>query len=115
MKVGWQRAGRPSRKPTVQGDGQRLLWVQWRDVAGLRPRPNESDSRFKGKTVVPFLYQNISPGSTAYTVGLKSFEGLRKLGSNISPTLNRCDPHSVKTRSRLSHLPIALLEISSNC
>ena len=47
---------------------------------------------FKAKTIIPFLEQNISPGSTIYTDGLKSFEGL----------------------SRLSHLPIALWETSSN-
>jgi transposase-like protein len=31
---------------------------------------------FKAKTIIPFLKQNISPGSTIYTDGLKSFEGL---------------------------------------
>jgi len=31
---------------------------------------------FKAKTIIPFLQQNVSPGSTIYTHGLKSFEGL---------------------------------------
>ena len=31
---------------------------------------------FKGKTIISFLSQNISPGSTIYTDGLKSFDGL---------------------------------------
>jgi transposase-like protein len=35
---------------------------------------------FKAKTIVPFLHQNVSPGSTIYTDGLKSFEGLREAG-----------------------------------
>jgi transposase-like protein len=35
---------------------------------------------FKGKTIIPFLNQNVSPGSTIYTDGLKSFEGLTDAG-----------------------------------
>lgn len=35
---------------------------------------------FKGKTIIPFLNQNVSPGSTIYTDGLKSFEGLTEAG-----------------------------------
>ena len=35
---------------------------------------------FKAKTIVPFLHQNVSPGSTIYTDGLKSFEGLPEAG-----------------------------------
>jgi transposase-like protein len=35
---------------------------------------------FKSKTVMPFLNQNVSPGSTIYTDGLKSFEGLTGAG-----------------------------------
>jgi transposase-like protein len=35
---------------------------------------------FKAKTIVPFLHQNVTPGSTIYTDGLKSFEGLREAG-----------------------------------
>ena len=37
---------------------------------------------FKGKTIVPFVHQNVSPGSTIYTDGLKSFEGLTEAGFN---------------------------------
>ena len=69
---------------------------------------------FRAKTIIPFLMQNISPGSTIYTDGLKSLRASRKLGSNMLPALNRCDPNSVKAPNRLSHLPIALLETSSN-
>ena len=35
---------------------------------------------FRGKTIVPFLHQNVSPGSTIYTDGLQSFEGLTEAG-----------------------------------
>jgi transposase-like protein len=35
---------------------------------------------FKGKTIISFLSQNISPGSTIYTDGLKSFDGLTNAG-----------------------------------
>jgi transposase-like protein len=35
---------------------------------------------FKGKTIISFLNQNVSPGSTIYTDGLKSFEGLTDAG-----------------------------------
>ena len=35
---------------------------------------------FKAQTVIPFLHRNVSPGSTIYTDGLKSFEGLSEAG-----------------------------------
>jgi len=35
---------------------------------------------FKAKTILPFLTQHVSPGSTIYTGGLKSFEGLTESG-----------------------------------
>jgi transposase-like protein len=35
---------------------------------------------FKGKTIISFLNRNVSPGSTIYTDGLKSFEGLTDAG-----------------------------------
>src|SRR5262250_210784 len=35
---------------------------------------------FRGKTIVPFLRQNVSSGSTIYTDGLQSFEGLTEAG-----------------------------------
>lgn len=69
---------------------------------------------FRGKTILPFLHQNVSPGSTIYTDGLKSLRVSRKLALNKSLAFNRCDPHSGKARSRLSHLPIALWETCSN-
>ena len=35
---------------------------------------------FKAKTILSFLHQNVSPGSTIYTDGLKSFDGLTEAG-----------------------------------
>src|SRR6201981_2814353 len=35
---------------------------------------------FKAKTIIPFLHQNVSLGSTIYTDGLKSFAGLNEVG-----------------------------------
>jgi transposase-like protein len=37
---------------------------------------------FKSKTIISFLNQNVSPGSTIYKDGLKSFEGLTDAGFN---------------------------------
>jgi transposase-like protein len=35
---------------------------------------------FKGSTIIAFLHENVSPGSTIYTDGLKSFSGLTEAG-----------------------------------
>jgi len=35
---------------------------------------------FKASTIIPLLTRNIAPGSTIYTDGLKSFEGLKEAG-----------------------------------
>ncbi len=35
---------------------------------------------FKASTIIPVLTRNIAPGSTIYTDGLKSFEGLKEAG-----------------------------------
>ena len=37
---------------------------------------------FKASTIIPFLTQNVAPGSTIYTEGLKSFARLSKVGFN---------------------------------
>lgn len=42
---------------------------------------------FKAKTIIPFLTQNVSPGSTIYTDGLKSFEGLSEAGFKHVPRI----------------------------
>ena len=35
---------------------------------------------FKASTIIPVLTRNVAPGSTIYTDGLKSFEGLKEAG-----------------------------------
>ena len=40
---------------------------------------------FKAATIVPFLIQNVEPGSIIYTDGLKSFTGLSEAGSKHIP------------------------------
>src|SRR2546422_9072168 len=40
---------------------------------------------FKGATVTAFLKQNLAPGSTLYTDGLKSFTGLQEAGFKHVP------------------------------
>jgi transposase-like protein len=35
---------------------------------------------FKATTIIPFLTQNVTPGSTIYTDGLKSFAGVSEAG-----------------------------------
>jgi len=112
--VGGEPAGlRGSRQLKGRRAALVLVAVEKRGRASGRVRMKVIPD-FKVKTIIPFLHQNVSPGSTIYTDGLKSFEGLTEAGSNISPVLNRFDPSFAKARSRLSHLPIELLEISSN-
>lgn len=70
---------------------------------------------FKGQTVIPFVNQNVSLPARLFTrMASRALRVSRRRGSNISPALNHCDRNSVKGRSRLSHLPIGLLETCSN-
>lgn len=69
----WRRASRTSGEPTTEGTagGHRLggCGKAW---------PRITD--FKAVTIMPFLTQNVAPGSTIYTDGLKSFSGLSEAG-----------------------------------
>ena len=42
---------------------------------------------FKGSTLLAFLKQNVVPGSTVYTDGLKSFTGLKEAGFEHVPRI----------------------------
>jgi transposase-like protein len=42
---------------------------------------------FKGTTLLAFLKQNVPPGSTVYTDGLKSFTGLQEAGFQHMPRI----------------------------
>jgi len=69
---------------------------------------------FKAKTILPFLIQNVALGSTIYTDGLKSFEGLPEAGfKHISRTQPPRSELS-KARNRPYLWPIVPLATSSN-
>ena len=79
--MGWRRASRSPGEPATQeptsrscSGGCRKAW------ASFRSSSHERDSRLQGRTIIPFLTQNVAPGSTIYTDGLKSFSGLVEAG-----------------------------------
>jgi transposase-like protein len=76
--MGWRRAGR---SPQLKGRRAALVLVavEKRGRSSGRVRMKVIPD-FKGKTIIPFLNQNVSPGSTICTDGLKSFEGLKDAG-----------------------------------
>jgi transposase-like protein len=60
---------------------------------------------FKAKTILPFLTQNVSPGSNLYTDGLKSFDGLPEAGFKH---ISRTQPlRSELTKGAKSAVPLA--------
>jgi transposase-like protein len=76
-------ASRPVSEGSRQLKGRRaalvLVAVEKRGKGSGRVRMKVIPD-FKAKTIIPFLTQNVSPGSTIYTDGLKSFEGLPEAG-----------------------------------
>ena len=78
--VGGEQAGlRGSRQLKGRRAALVLVAVEKRGRSSGRVRMKVIPD-FKAKTIVPFLQQNVSPGSTIYTDGLKSFEGLKEAG-----------------------------------
>jgi transposase-like protein len=78
--VGGEQAGlRGSRQLKGRRAALVLVAVEKRGRASGRVRMKVIPD-FKAKTIIPFLHQNVSPGSTIYTDGLKSFEGLTEAG-----------------------------------
>jgi transposase-like protein len=74
--VGGEQAGlRGSRQLKARRAALVLVAVEKRRKASGRVRMRVIPD-FKAKTIIPCLVQNISAGSTVYTEGLKSFEGL---------------------------------------
>jgi transposase-like protein len=60
---------------------------------------------FKAQTVIPFLHRNVSPGSTIYTDGLKSFEDRTEAGfKHIARTQ---PPRSELRKGAKSVVPLA--------
>lgn len=78
--VGGEQAGlRGSRQLKGRRAAVVLVAVEKRGRASGRVRMNVIPD-FKAKTIIPFLQQNVSPSSTIYTDGLKSFDGLTEAG-----------------------------------
>jgi transposase-like protein len=83
--VGGEQAGlRGSRQLKGRRAALVLVAVEKRGRASGRVRMRVIPD-FKTKTIIPFLVQNISAGSTIYTDGLKSFEGLTQAGFKHVP------------------------------
>src|SRR6267378_193121 len=78
--VGGEQAGlRGSRQLKGRRAALVLVAVEKRGKGSGRVRMKVIPD-IKAKTIIPFHTQNVSPGSTIYTDGLKSFEGLSQLG-----------------------------------
>jgi transposase-like protein len=78
--VGGEQAGlRGSRQLKGRRAALVLVAVEKRGRASGRVRMKVIPD-FKSRTIIPFLQQNVSPGSIVYTDGLKSFEGLTAAG-----------------------------------
>src|ERR1700684_3678587 len=70
---------RGTRQQKNRGAAVFLCAVEKRGKASGRVRMKVIPD-FKATTIIPFLRQNVTPGSTIYTDGLKSFVGLSEAG-----------------------------------
>ena len=79
--MGWRRTSRPpgSRQLKDRQAALVLVAVEKRGRASGRARMSVIPN-FKASTITRFLIQNVAPGSTIYTDGLKSFAGLADVG-----------------------------------
>jgi len=78
--VGGEQAGlRGSRQLKGRRAALVLVAVERRGRGSGRVRM-EAIPDFKSSTIIPFLHENVSPGSTIHTDGLKSFSGLTEAG-----------------------------------
>jgi len=69
---------------------------------------------FRSETLTVFLKDNVAPGSTVYTDGLKSFTGLNEAGSNTFLAANRHELTCERARSPLCHSRTGQLATSSS-
>src|SRR5881628_2950004 len=81
---------RLAREPTTEGSESStrssLVAVEKRGRATGRARMSVIPD-FKASTLLAFLKQNVAPGSTVYTDGLKSFTGLKETGFEHVPRI----------------------------
>jgi len=86
--VGGEQAGlRGSRQLKGRRAALVLVAVEKRGKASGRVRMRVIPD-FKAKTIIPFVTQNVSPGSTIYTDGLRALRVFRKPVSKTSLALN---------------------------
>src|SRR5262245_64810133 len=85
--VGGEQAGsRGSRQLKGRRAALVLVAVEKRGKGSGRVRMKVIPD-FKVKTIIPVLTQNVSPGATIYTDGLKGFEGLVEAGfKHLAPS-----------------------------
>ena len=85
--IGGEQAGlRGSRQLKGRKAALVLVAVEKRGRATGRARM-EVIPDFKGSTLLAFLKQHVTPGSTVYTDGLKSFTGLKEAGFEHMPRI----------------------------
>ena len=69
-------------------DGKRRwFWWRWRSAARLRARSHGGHPGLQGDNPARFPEENVAPGSTVYTDGLKSFAGLQEAGFKHVPRI----------------------------
>ena len=69
---------------------------------------------FKAATIMPFLTQNVAPGSTSIRMVSKVSPVCRRSALNMSLATNPSDRSCAKARSPLYHLPIGRLATSNS-
>jgi transposase-like protein len=113
--IGGTQAGlRGSRQLKVRKAALVLVAVEKRGSATGRARMAVIPD-FKGATLLGFLKQNVAPGSTVYTDGLKSFTvDYGKLDSSTRLASNRCVAICAKAQSPLCLWPTARLATCSS-
>src|SRR3989442_989776 len=97
--IGGEQAGlRGSRQLKGRKAALVLVAVEKRGRATGRARMAVNPD-FKASTLLAFLKQNVAPGSTVYTDGLKSFTGLKEAGFEHVPAFNPCGLIFAKARN----------------
>ena len=69
---------------------------------------------FKATTLTTFIKEQVAPGSTIYTDGLKQFTGLPSPASHMSRARNRCAARSARAPHRPCHWRTVRSAIFSN-
>jgi hypothetical protein len=98
--LGWRNSGWLAGKPTAQGPQSCAVVVAVEKRGRVTGRARMAViPDFRSETLSRFLKDNVAPGSTVYTDGLKSFSGLDRAGFHMWLTTNRCEPICEKERN----------------